>query len=42
MSLFEPNFEKMPSRKISMDWENASENGSFIAYFIYLESKEKI
>lgn len=42
MNIFEPNFEEMLSRKISMYWKNASENGSFKTYFIYLVSKQKI
>lgn len=40
-SLIEPKFWWHARKKISMDWENAPENGNFAYPCMHLESKEK-
>ena len=41
MSLLEPSWWHMPGGKISTDWGNALEKGSFTAYFIHENQKRR-
>ena len=39
MSLFEQNWRQLLGSKISKDWENVPENGSFATYFMHCNQK---
>ena len=39
VSVFEPNWWQLPGSKISKDWENAPENGSFAPYFTHVNQR---